>query len=173
MSYLGIDQSLNGFAALALTRSGAVTFRTKPHNTGVRRLRGIRLRFIEWLETIRDPVEHICMEGYAFGASNNREKMGEIGGVTKLTLVEYFGEANRVSYPTIVAPLQVKQFAGNAKADKEVMRQLIFDKWQADIKDHNVVDAFVLAKIAEALVVGTDVDYENLVLEKVRLNHEY
>jgi Holliday junction resolvasome RuvABC endonuclease subunit len=83
---------------------------------------------------------HIGMEGYAYGAKLNREKLGELGGVVKLTSNLVFGIT-----PTSIAPTALKSFiAGSGKASKEAMVESI-QQLDPEITDHNLADAYGIA----------------------------
>jgi len=173
MTYIGIDQSLTSFAAVALTHDGAETLRINPTQTGVRRLLEIRRIFQQWLDTLPNEVDHICMEGYANGAKFAREAMGEAGAITKVTLAEYYGLSSRAAFPTFVQPLQVKQFAGDTKALKDDLKLLVFKHWGFETRDHNIADAYILAKIAEAMVIPPPLAYQRLIIEKLQGKNEW
>lgn len=171
-TYVGIDQSLSNFAAVALVNDEVEILLIQSKQRGVRRLHQIRLEVIQWLSTL-PMVDHVCMEGYANGSKFSRESMGEIGGITKLALLEYFGQHKAVAYPTIAQPLQVKQFAGDVKAKKEDLKLLTYKKWGFEHPSNDVVDAYILAKIAKAMEEGGDLIYEKKIVEKLRASNEF
>lgn len=173
MTVIGIDQSLTGFAAVALDDTAIHMLRITPKQRGVRRLMEIRCEFRLWLDQIPSDIEHICMEGYANGAKFGREGMGEIGGLTKVVLAEHFGLADRVGFPTFVQPLQVKMFAGDTKAKKDDLKLLVYKKWGATLYDDNLCDAYILAKIAKAMVVEPELVYEKTVISKLQDKNEW
>ena len=83
---------------------------------------------------------HIVMEGYAYGAKLNREKLGELGGIVKLVSNLVLGVT-----PTVIAPTALKQFVtGSGRADKQAMLTEI-QKFDPEITDHNLADAYGLA----------------------------
>jgi hypothetical protein len=169
--FVGIDPSMTGFAAVAL---GTVTstLRVEPEQRGVRRLAEVREAFTNWLGALPS-IDHVCLEGYANGAKFNREMMGEIGAVTRLVLFDQLGSMSLVGYPTLVQPLQLKKFACNdTKAQKDDLKLHVFKKWGVELKDHNVVDAYILARIAEAIETDCVFAYERAVIAKLTLHTE-
>lgn len=83
---------------------------------------------------------HIGMEGYAYGAKLNREKLGELGGVVKLVSNLVLGRT-----PDIIAPTALKSFvAGSGKASKEDMVSAV-QQLDPEITDHNLADAYGIA----------------------------
>jgi crossover junction endodeoxyribonuclease RuvC len=169
--FIGIDPSMTGFAAVAIGAPVTSTLRIVPEFRGVRRLAEIREQFTRWLSALPSP-EHVCLEGYANGAKYNREMMGEVGAVTRLVLHDVLGNMNVSAFPTLVQPLQVKQFAGDTKAKKDDLKLLVYKKWGVEFQDHNVVDAYILARMAEAIETTCEFEYERTVLAKLTLNTE-
>ena len=85
------------------------------------------------------------MEGYAYGAKLNREKLGELGGIVKLVSNLVLGVT-----PTIIAPTALKQFVtGSGRADKQAMLSEI-QKLDPEIKDDNVADAYGIALMLQS-----------------------
>lgn len=177
---IGIDQSLVRFALVALCPADKTyllaTFR--PKTKGVRRLLDIE-RFLDWtLQEIKlrsEDVFHICMEGYSYGSKHQREAMGECGGLTKVSLVRAFGSLNKVSYPTIVSPNDLKKFVtGHAVAEKSLMLKTVYRKWGVDLDDDNLADAYAAARVAAGIVTGdTDHQYEADILQKLERHTEW
>lgn len=84
----------------------------------------------------------MAMEGYAHGAKFNREKMGELGGIVKLSWYAAFGED-----PIIVSPTVLKKYVtGKGTASKEQMLAGVEAKWGVKFADHNLADAYSLAQ---------------------------
>jgi len=98
------------------------------------------------------PIERVVIEGYAFGAKNKREAIGEWGGVARLCLADH----NLSAYT--VQPTSLKQFVtgkGNSQKD-EVMLQ-IYKRWGREFRNNNIADAFALAAVGVAM--GTKGEY--------------
>lgn len=144
--YIGIDQSYTGFGLVVLDENGhchersLLKFPSVGSDGG--RLLHIQDTLIERLSIhLNSGAEcTMAMEGYAYGAKLNREKLGELGGTVKLTWYALTGED-----PLIIAPTTLKQFAtGKGRASKEEMIFAV-QKWDAEVTNHNVADAYALA----------------------------
>ncbi len=82
------------------------------------------------------------IEGYAFGAKNSREPMGEVGGMARLMAYELGWTV------VIVPPTSLKAFVtGKGVAPKELMMLEAFKKWGYSSTDNNDCDAFALMKL--------------------------
>lgn len=84
-----------------------------------------------------------AIEGYSFGSKNNQFQLGEVGGITRLLLIEQ-------DIPYIIVPPNVlkKWTTGNGTADKIAMAVSTFDQWGLKFGDDNQCDAFNLAVLA-------------------------
>lgn len=159
--YLGIDQSYSGFAITLLDAENKTDYYSivyKAEGLGVERLKNIQA-FI--MDTLFDyTIVDAAMEGYAFG-SQMANMLGELGGMVKLTLLD-FG-----IYPLIVPPTNLKKYVtgkGNG-ISKSQMLLYVFRKWGAEITDDNAADSYALAK----LVSGAHVlEYEKDVYDKLQ-----
>jgi len=161
--YVGIDQSFGGLA-VAIYRpdfSGASrvqrrAFSAAKFGKGVDRLITVEdwIHLIFTVNNLHDKVTHVAMEGYARNAKSRREESGEISYAVRRALRKALSPP--VCYPTIVAPTKVKKFAtGKGNADKEAVKKAVYEKWGQKFDDDNEADAFVIAKIAEAVHLGT------------------
>jgi crossover junction endodeoxyribonuclease RuvC len=173
--FVGIDQSLTNFAAVALKGSDdpePVHLTVKPKSKGVRRLWDLREELSAWLERL-GPVEHITMEAYAFRQQMGHS-LGECGGMVKLALADLYGLENQNAYPSIVKIQHLKMFAGLAgNAQKNLILKAVFQKWGQDYNDDNLADAYVLAQIAASLTIGARFEYEKTVLAKIAEHTEW
>jgi hypothetical protein len=82
------------------------------------------------------------MEGYAFG-SQMANMLGELGGMVKLTLLD-FG-----IYPLIVPPTNLKKYVtgkGNGISKSQIL-MYVYKKWDAEFSDDNAADSFALARL--------------------------
>ncbi|WP_020142266.1 hypothetical protein [Terracoccus sp. 273MFTsu3.1] len=149
--YLGIDQSYGGFATTFFDSE------TGTHDTLVRSFeagryisQGSRLAAVEThvadLLSDRAPM-CTAMEGYSMGSKFGREKLGELGGVTKATLHKH----GRLPY--IVQPSTLKKFVLGAGAGKtkNLMLLGVFKKWDAEFNDDNAADSYALARLAHLI----------------------
>lgn len=109
--------------------------------------------FARW-ETIKDAVmgfamhaHQVTIEGYAFGSDTAwATSLRELGGIVRYHL-------RKARLPLVeVTPTQLKKFAtGDGRADKNIVLKEVFKRWELDLSDDNMADAFVLAKIGVAL----------------------
>lgn len=107
---------------------------------------GIRCQVSDTANGLVAPQVFVAIEGYSFGARNQAHQMGELGGVLRLAMWR-----ERIPFVD-VPPTMVKKFAGDkGNLKKDEMRLAVFKRWQREFKSEHEVDAFVLAKIAEAV----------------------
>jgi len=157
--YLGIDQSYSGFAITAYQNENYYTEVYKSDKRGIDRLRDIQAHTMNWLHQF-DNVTDVAMEGYAFG-SQMANMLGELGGMVKLTLLD-FG-----IYPLIVPPTNLKKYVtgkGNGISKSQMLLQ-VYKKWDAEFTDDNAADSYALAR----LVSGShELAYEKEVYAKLQ-----
>ena len=158
--YVGIDQSYSGFAITlldAITGNQQTTV-YKSEKRGIERLRDIQSHVMSVL--VGYEIVDVAMEGYAFG-SQMANMLGELGGMVKLTLLD-FG-----IYPLIVPPTNLKKYVtgkGNG-VPKSQMLLYVYKKWGETFSDDNAADSYALAK----LVSGKhDLAYEKEVYDKLQ-----
>lgn len=143
--FLGIDQSYSGFGLVVLDETGHCHQKTLlkyPLN----KFKNESARLVKIYDDLimyfaihqgSGAKIHIGMEGYAYGAKLNREKLGELGGIVKLTSALIFGV-----HPMVVQPTALKQFVtGSGKADKASMIAEI-QKIDPEITNDNLADAY-------------------------------
>jgi crossover junction endodeoxyribonuclease RuvC len=139
--YLGIDQSYSGFAITAYQDGNYYTEVFKSDKKGIERLRDIQAYVMDSLYQY-PKVTDVAMEGYAFG-SQMANMLGELGGMVKLTLLD-FG-----IYPLIVPPTNLKKYAcgkGNGVSKSQIMLY-VYKNWGAEFTDDNAADSYVLAHL--------------------------
>ncbi len=148
MKIAGIDVSLTG-TGVAVLNGSLCTERIESKQTGPARLIEIRDRVRE----IVAGADLVAIEGYAFAMANQAHQMGELGGVLRVMLFEMGLKVLEV------APSQVKKFAtGKGSAKKEEMAVAIYKRWGREFRTNDEADAFVLAMIGRAYLIGmTDV----------------
>lgn len=162
--WVGIDQSLTGFAIVALaedeTYHGWLHSPKKPPKAPVwedtLRLALHRQYLTQVLSDIslRSPlVKGYAMEGYSYGSQASRSHLaGELGGMIKLELW-----TKRRVHPAIVPPTTLKKFVtGNGQAKKDLMLMSIYKSWGVEFSDDNLGDAYALARVARALDTGEE-----------------
>jgi crossover junction endodeoxyribonuclease RuvC len=139
--YLGIDQSYSGFAITAYQDGNYYTEVFKSDKKGIERLRDIQAYVMDSLYQY-PKVTDVAMEGYAFG-SQMANMLGELGGMVKLTLLD-FG-----IYPLIVPPTNLKKYAcgkGNGVSKSQILLH-VYKNWGAEFTDDNAADSYVLAHL--------------------------
>jgi Holliday junction resolvasome RuvABC endonuclease subunit len=151
--FIGIDQSYSGFGLVALGDEISINlwkFKNLGSESG--RLADIYETLYSYFSNCFNDYKavHMAMEGYAHGSRFNREKLGELGGIVKLSWYLSSGED-----PTIVPPTVLKKYVtGKGTASKEDMIEGVNSRWSMDIKDNNVADAFGLAKYLKEITHG-------------------
>jgi hypothetical protein len=147
---IGLDPSLThsaGFVASAEPRGFAI--KSRPGPDPLARLIAIRAAFVRELEAAEGNRTHdVCgsrvlfTEGYAFGAKNGREALGELGGTLRLAAYE------RGWTVVVVPPTVLKAYVtGKGVAPKEVMLREVFRRWAYEAPDNNAADAYALMRL--------------------------
>jgi Holliday junction resolvasome RuvABC endonuclease subunit len=176
---VGIDQSLTGFAMTALNIDNPNSYETwvyKSPKSGVRRLADIRwwmTNKFDFLDGQRCRVKEIAMEGTVL-ASHSALKLGELAGLVKLTIWDYFdGNLNSVipfeehiRTPLQVPPMTLKKYAtGKGTAKKQEMLMQMYKRWGVEFNDDNAADSYALARLAAG--IATDA-IERSVAEQIK-----
>jgi crossover junction endodeoxyribonuclease RuvC len=138
---------------LSLEHTGAVVLRGAAEYSAFTFEGRGRLQGPERLVFIRDKVLNLCagaekvlIEGYAFNRGNRAHQVGELGGVVRTALYEAGIEYLEVS------PAALKRFAtGRGNADKIGVATAVTKRWGVMLRTEHEYDAFVLAKIGQAL----------------------
>lgn len=146
--FIGIDQSYTGFGLVVLDNNGhchqksLLKYPLNKFKNESERLVKIYDDLITFFAIHGNSGAeiHIGMEGYAYGAKLNREKLGELGGVVKLTSALVLG-----IHPESISPTALKSFiTGSGRAGKDDMVSAV-QKLDPEITDHNVADAYAIA----------------------------
>jgi len=147
MRVLGIDPSTKtGLMLLSNDKAPRSSVLTVPNAKGIARLAAIRTRFAEYLDDLPE-VDSIAMEGYAYANAYTLATLVEVGAVFRLELYQ------RKLPCYIVPPSVVKKFAtGKGNSKKLEVAEAVKNRWGFVDPSDDVVDAFVLAKIAECMV---------------------
>jgi hypothetical protein len=181
MTYVGLDQSFGGFGLTLLFSDGTSETQVKKFDPNKEGPGATRLYAVQcWLRhaliagDLQEPIDHICMEGYANGSKFGREKAGELAGTVKTTILSMNFEADETSFPTIVSPDGLKKFIlGVGKGGKNEILLGVFKKYGVEFHDDNAADSYGLAQIAKALDTGvTSFKYEQEVLAKLTKHTE-
>lgn len=149
--YIGIDQSLTGFALTAINSTNPMEHMTWVYKSpyfGIERLIDIRTWLEEQfilLEKSGNTIEDIAMEGTVL-ASQAALVLGELSATVRLTIYDYFDDARR--FPLKVPPMTLKKYAaGKGNAKKQEMLLQIYKRWGVEFTDDNAADAYGLARL--------------------------
>lgn len=151
--YIGIDQSYSGFGLVVLDNNGhchqksLLKYPLNKFKNEAERLVKIYDDLIMYFAIHQGSGAeiHIGMEGYAYGAKLNREKLGELGGVVKLTSQLVFNQN-----PETIQPTSLKQFiGGSGKASKQQMVEAI-QQFDPEIVNDNLADAYGIALMLQS-----------------------
>ncbi|WPH58185.1 RuvC-like resolvase [Streptomyces phage LuckySocke] len=147
IAWVGLDQSYSGFGVVKLDSDGDVQktlWKFPPKDSDGMRLGDIYVILVTLFTQCQNAYDevHVAMEGYANGRTFNREKMGELGGIVKLSHASVFG-----TDPTVVPPTSLKKFVtGKGTASKDDMVNAVQSKWSKDVTNNNIADAYGLAE---------------------------
>jgi crossover junction endodeoxyribonuclease RuvC len=156
--HIGIDQSYSGFALTAIQGADFYTEVYKSPKHGVERLRDIQSHMMDWIVKF-ERIEDVAMEGYAFG-SQMANMLGELGGMVKLTLLEFN------IYPLIVPPTNLKKYAtGKGNIPKSQIILYVYKNFGVEIPEDNAADSYILAHLVSGQYTRA---YEKEVYEKLQ-----
>ena len=139
--FVGIDQSLTGFALTAVSSVEPKHYFTQVYKSpffGIERLVDIRNWLEEqflFLEKAGNKIEDIAMEGTVL-ASQAALVLGELSATVRLTIFDYFDDERK--YPLKVPPMTLKKYAaGKGNAKKQEMLLQIYKRWGIEFTDDN------------------------------------
>jgi hypothetical protein len=166
--WVGIDQSYSGFAVTILGEDSSYqTTVAKFDSAGGERLSEVQAHLLETLNNAKIccDIQDVAMEGYAYG-SIMANKLGELGGVVKLTLHEAEGLGNGTS-PMIVPPTSLKKYVTGrgTGVQKNQMLLQVYKKWNVEFPDDNAADSYGLAHIVSG---KGSMAYEKEIYEKLQ-----
>jgi crossover junction endodeoxyribonuclease RuvC len=146
-AFIGIDQSLTGFAVTALgSNDSYYTEVYKSPYFGVERLLDLQQFLSDFLEKF--PPIDIAMEGSVL-QSHAALKLGELAGAVKLEILK------KGHYPLQVPPMTLKKFAsGKGNAKKQEMLLQIYKKWGKEFSDDNAADSYALARLIRGVGIN-------------------
>jgi Holliday junction resolvasome RuvABC endonuclease subunit len=117
-------------------------------------------------------VTDIAMEGTVL-ASHSALKLGELAGLVKLTIWDYFDGnlysaipyEEHIRTPLQIPPMTLKKYAtGKGTAKKQEMLMQIYKRWGIEFNDDNAADSYALARLAAG--IATDA-VEKTVVEQI------
>lgn len=163
MRFVGIDPS---------TKTGFVALDENGNVLRAKELTGVGNRDPKRMVTLIDEImmhiqkdDVICIEGFAFGAQGQGVAFQYgLGHGIRNSLF-------RRGIPfTLVTPAQLKKFAtGKGNTKKDAMAVPIYKKWGFEHTSDNVRDAYVLARIAQAMQKETTdlTNYQSEVIQAI------
>lgn len=89
-------------------------------------------------------LEGVCIEGPSYASIGNQ--MLQMGALN--FYVRIFLRKKNVDYRIIAPPTLKKWVTGNGRADKKAMLRHVSERWDVEFKDHNLADAYGLARIS-------------------------
>lgn len=149
MISLGIDLSLTGTGIVKLKDGKMINqylIKTKPTYDNVSELKR--------LMKIRDDIDMssvdiAVIEGLAF-AVRNSTALVQLSGLNYLVRERLYEE--KIPF-VLVAPTSLKKFATNkGNCQKDEVMLACYKRWHVTFKDNNISDAYILARIGEALL---------------------
>jgi Holliday junction resolvasome RuvABC endonuclease subunit len=161
--YMGIDQSLTGFAVTFIdTEDKYITYVFKANGSGIVRLFNIA----SWLEDllVKYKVIDIAMEA-PVKMSHSAIISGELFGMVRMELYEHFLEP--ACFPLQVSPAMLKKFVTGkgTGVQKNQMLLQVYKKWGVEFNDDNAADSYGLARIVRG---DQSTAYEKEIQEKLK-----
>ncbi len=172
--FIGIDQSLTGFAVTAYAPLSGEYYSwvySSPYK-GVRRLFDLQVFLHNILIEVTDlghSLSDIGMEASVY-QSQSASVLGELAAAVKLTL----GDGPWNVYPLKVPVTMVKKYATNkGTAKKNEVMLGIYKQWGVEFADDNMADSYVIARICSALA-GKEkpLSYQKTVVELLKATPE-
>lgn len=101
----------------------------------------------------------VWIEGYAYGAFANRERLGELGGIVKDKLLR-----NGVEYEVLPVTVVRKFVCGKGNARKDVVMQSLLKRYAIDLTQNDLADAAALGITGDHIVLdrAKQVDLDKL-----------
>ena len=150
--FVGLDLSYVATGLIVLDSNGEILeqklINTTPKYDTEERIIQIENQ-IRFIPTIMG-LGGVCIEGPAYGSIGNQ--MLQMGALN--FYVRIFLRKHNVGYKIIAPPTLKKRVTGSGRANKKEMLRCVLEKWGVEFKDHNLADAYGLARISME-------DYEN------------
>lgn len=150
----GLDLSLSGTGIVIMNSKGDILaeklIRTKKTEIPeIERLKYIKDELMSFL--MHHKVSMVAVEHFSYGSTGRSVyQLGALGGIIRLTLLE-------AKIPFVeISPNSLKAFiTTKGKAEKDDMRDAVMQRYNLNITDNNICDAFGLARFL--LVMGTQI----------------
>ena len=164
---IGIDPSLN-HTAIAVQRIRKKKLRVFNSPESIRDLKdkkSVTCRISLTREFLikyvnKYPPLLVAIEGYAYSRPQNREILGEVGGMIRLDV--FWDHPKQVGPVIVVGTTQLKKYilgsaaAGGGVKTKQLIIMNVFKKWGIEVSNDNEADAIVLAKMAQDFIKFVD-----------------
>lgn len=152
MLVAGIDPSLTGSGIAILREDYSIAALTKLSTPamGVERLYHLQLKFLEAISAFEKDIVCVCIERAAFRETGRLWNLGQWAGIFYLDLY-------KKGLPFIeVSPLQLKKYVSSVGKNmgKEVVMLDVYRNFNEEIRDADLADAYVLARIARDYYLG-------------------
>jgi Holliday junction resolvasome RuvABC endonuclease subunit len=119
--------------------------------TDIERADRIAKRIIKHLDSLMALEPTVFIEDYAYARLTNREKMGELGGVVKHTLLQHF-----IKWETLPISTIRKIVVGKGNAKKELVMYALLKRHNLDITQNDIADAAAVALTGEFIWKGRE-----------------
>lgn len=143
--YLGIDPSLTGSGLVLINEDYSILDMIKFSTPamGVERLFHLQNKLLEVLNKYTT-IRQICVEGPALRETGKIFDLGQWAGIIYLELYK------RSLDFTVVAPMQLKKYVSaiGKNQGKQIVILDVFKNFGEEIRDNDLADAYVLARIA-------------------------
>jgi crossover junction endodeoxyribonuclease RuvC len=143
--FMGIDPSLTGTGLVLINEDYSIRDMIKLFTPalGVERLFHLQNKLLEVLDKYTT-IRQICVEGPALRETGRIFDLGQWAGILYLELYK------RGIHFTVVAPLQLKKYVSaiGKNQGKQVVILDVFKNFGEEIRDNDLADAYVLARIA-------------------------
>jgi Holliday junction resolvasome RuvABC endonuclease subunit len=163
---IGIDPSLRGTAISVfkgLEFSSCILIKTKKMSKPKKKEEDTSEKLLERLKCHRQikmrldfmlghfKPKLIAIEGYSFGGKANLTTQAEVVGVIGTSILKYSKEQKNVKI-IIIPPTSVKKYVtGTGSGKKNLILKEVFRRWEYDVSDDNMADAYTIAKIASVV----------------------
>jgi len=164
--FLGLDLSIRATGIALIDKNYKIlhTDKLQVRGKGIERLFHLDNLFSLFLDKFPE-IQFTCLEGPSFQSKEgNIFQLGEWTGLVKLNLFR-----KNINF-IIAAPSQLKKFI-SGKFEKEAKKELIildiYKKYNIELRDNDIADAYVLARIAHDYWIKYCVDetYNHLIEE--------